>query len=120
MTDGRYQEYEPERKTRRRPADGDDEADVDIRKRPADLGDNAGMRMLLPVGRSVWAIAAGYLGLVSVLCVPGPLALFAGIMAVREIRRDPTKHGMGRAIFGIIMGGFGTALLLFALFGMLM
>jgi hypothetical protein len=33
-------------------------------------------------------------------------------MAVREIRRDSTKHGMGRAVFGIIMGGIGTALLL--------
>src|SRR4051812_21407307 len=30
-----------------------------------DIGDDAGMRMLLPVGRSGWAIAAGYLGLFS-------------------------------------------------------
>jgi hypothetical protein len=76
-----------------------------------DIGDDVGIRMLLPVGRSGWAIAAGYLGLVSVLCIPGPLALFAGIMAVIEIRRDPKKHGMGRAIFGIVMGGIGSVLL---------
>ncbi|MBI2804957.1 MAG: DUF4190 domain-containing protein [Planctomycetes bacterium] len=46
----------------------------------------------------------------SVLCLPAPFTLLAGILALREIRRDPTKHGMGRAIFGIIMGGIGTAL----------
>lgn len=60
----------------------------------------------------MWAIAAGYLGLFSVLCLPGPLALFCGIMAVREINRNPKKHGMGRAIFGIVMGAFATVLLL--------
>lgn len=30
---------------------------------PQRLGDNAGVRMLMPVGRSGWAIAAGYFGL---------------------------------------------------------
>ncbi|MSU76821.1 MAG: DUF4190 domain-containing protein [Gemmataceae bacterium] len=81
-----------------------------VRKRQ-DIGDDAGMRMLLPVGRSAWAIAAGYLAFFSVLCIPSPFALLAGLMAVREIRRDPTKHGMGRAIFGILMGGIGSILL---------
>jgi predicted acyltransferase len=64
--------------------------------------------MLLPVGRSGWAIAAGYLGLISVLCIPSPFALLAGILAVREMRRNPKKRGMGRAVFGIVMGGIGT------------
>jgi hypothetical protein len=73
------------------------------------------MRMLLPVGRSFWAIAAGYLGLFSLLIIPAPLALICGIMAVREIRRNPDKHGMGRAVFGIMMGGIGTAFILFIL-----
>ena len=118
MTDARYQEDEPNRKAPRRPADEDDEPDVDIRRRQPDIGADAGMRLLLPVGRSAWAIAAGYLGLMSVMCVPAPLALFCGIMAVREMRRDPSKHGMSRAIFGIVMGGIGTALLLFGLVGM--
>ena len=92
--------------------DDDDDFEPDIRKRQPGIGDDAGIRMLLPVGRSGWAIAAGYLGLFSLLCLPSPLALLAGIMAIREIRRDPTKHGMGRAIFGIVMGGLGTALIL--------
>ncbi len=69
------------------------------------------LRYLLPVGRSGWAIAAGYLGLFSVLCVPAPLALLTGILAVRDIRRNPKKTGMGRAIFGIVMGSLGTFVL---------
>jgi hypothetical protein len=80
-------------------------------RRERDLGDDAGMRMLLPVGRSGWAIAAGYLGLISVLCIPAPLALITGILAIREMRHNPKKHGMGRAVFGIVMGGLGTVAL---------
>jgi hypothetical protein len=75
--------------------------------------------MLLPVGRSGWAIAAGYLGLISVLCIPAPLALIAGILAIREMRRNPKQHGMGRAVFGIIMGGIGTVALVFVIVGII-
>ncbi len=39
------------------------------------LGDDPAMRWILPVGRSGWAIAAGYLGLFSVLGVFGPFAI---------------------------------------------
>ena len=76
------------------------------------------MRMLFPVGRSGWAIASGYLGLISVLCLPSPLALITGILAIREMNRNPKKHGMGRAIFGIVMGTIGTICLLFVLYAM--
>lgn len=77
------------------------------------LGQNAGARWLLPVGRSGWAIAAGYLGLLSVLLVPAPFALLLGILAIRDIKKNPQRHGMGRAIFGIVMGViFSIALLL--------
>jgi hypothetical protein len=75
------------------------------------------MRLLLPVGRSGWAIAAGYLGLISVLCIPAPLALLAGILAIRDMRRNPKLHGMGRAVFGIVMGTLGTIFLLIGLAG---
>lgn len=81
---------------------------------PQSMGDDAMMRMLLPVGRSGWAIAAGYLGLFSFLAVPAPLALITGILAVLDIRRNPKKHGMGRAVFGIVMGVLGTAALIAA------
>jgi hypothetical protein len=75
--------------------------------------------MLLPVGRSGWAVAAGYLGLISVLLVPAPFALLTGILAVREMRRNPRKHGMGRAVFGIVMGALFSVLLVLALVGIL-
>jgi hypothetical protein len=79
------------------------------------LGDDAGMRLLLPVGRSPLAIIAGYLGLVSVLLIPAPFALLFGILAVLDMRRHPEKHGMGRAIFGIVMGGLFTVIVLIML-----
>lgn len=81
-----------------------------------DIGQDATMRMLLPVGRSGWAIAAGYLGLISVSLVPAPLALVLGVVAVRDIRRNPHQHGMGRAVFGIVMGALGTLGLLMMLY----
>ncbi|HEV7405018.1 MAG TPA: hypothetical protein VGO11_18890 [Chthoniobacteraceae bacterium] len=82
----------------------------------ARLGDTALERMLLPVGRSAWAIAAGYLGLFSLIVLPAPIALVISIIAIIDIRNSRTdahpKHGMGRAIFGLIMGLLGTGVLL--------
>jgi hypothetical protein len=80
---------------------------------PPGMGADAGMRMLLPVGRSGWAIAAGYLGLFSVLIIPAPIAVIIAIIAIRDMKRHPEKHGMGRAIFGLVMG----LLVTIALFG---
>jgi hypothetical protein len=78
---------------------------------PAPLGADPMMRVILPVGRSGWAIAAGYLGLFSLLFVFAPFAVFCAVMAIRDIRRNPHKHGMGRALFGLVMGVLGTAVL---------
>jgi hypothetical protein len=78
---------------------------------PPRLEDDRVMRMLLPVGRSGLAIAAGYAGLFAVLLPLAPIALLLGILAVRDLRRHPEKHGMGRAVFALIMGGLGTLLL---------
>ncbi len=66
------------------------------------------MRLVLPIGVSGWAMAAGYLGLFSVLLVPAPFSLAAGILALRDIKANPKKHGKGRAIFGIVMGTLGV------------
>ncbi len=68
------------------------------------IGDDAGIRMLIPVGRSGWAIAAGYLGLISVIVLPAPFAIVFGCIAIRDIKKNPNKHGLGRAYFGLIMG----------------
>jgi len=79
------------------------------------MGYDATMRLLLPVGRSTWAIAAGYLGLFSIGMIPAPISIIISIIAIRDIRRSKlttkVKHGMGRAIFGLVMGILGTLLL---------
>jgi hypothetical protein len=70
------------------------------------------MRWLLPVGRPASAIAAGYLGLFSLL--PNPFtalpAVICGCVALRTLDRRPDLIGRGRAIFGIVVGGLDLAL----------
>jgi hypothetical protein len=63
---------------------------------------------ILPVNTSGWAIAAGYLGLFSLLIVPGPFALATGILAVRHIARNPGMRGKVRAWLGIVLGTLGS------------
>ncbi len=83
------------------------------------LGDDRTMRMLLPVGRSGWAIAAGYLGLFALIIFPAPLALIVSLIAIWDIRRTRgsahPKRGLGRAIFGLVVGIIGSAALAFIL-----
>ena len=87
------------------------------------IEDDPGMRLLLPVGRSGLAIAAGYVGLISVLLFPAPVALLLGILAIFDIRKSRAtpqpKHGMGRAIFGIVMGALFTPFLIMMLIAIL-
>lgn len=78
---------------------------------PAKLATEDPLRFVVPLNPSGWAIAAGYLGLFSVLIVFAPFAIFAGIMALRDIQKNPGKTGKGRAIFGLIMGVVGFVLL---------
>ena len=73
------------------------------------------LRMAIPIGRSWWAIAAGYFGLFSLIVLPAPIALILGLVALNDIRQNPEKLGKGRAVFGLIMGTLGTLLLLFIL-----
>jgi hypothetical protein len=65
-------------------------------------------RMLLPVGRPLSAIAAGYLGLFAFFPILGAVAGFAalacGLVALKKIKADPSLSGLGRAWFGIIAG----------------
>jgi hypothetical protein len=83
------------------------------------IGEDAGMRMLIPVGRSGWAIAAGYLGLFSVLGCVAPISIIISIIAIRDIKAHPDRHGMGRAIFGLVMGILGTGILVMMVIGMM-
>lgn len=70
---------------------------------------------MLPVGRSGLAIAAGYLGLFSVLLFPAPFALVLGILALRDLKKHPQKMGSVRAWLGVIAGAIGTVVLLLVL-----
>jgi hypothetical protein len=85
------------------------------------MGADPVVRALLPVGRTPLSIVAGYLGLLSIMCIPSPIALAVGIWAVIDLRKRPGMHGMGRAVFGVVMGAIGTVAMLFwlvaALFG---
>jgi hypothetical protein len=81
------------------------------------LGSDPVARALLPVGRSGWAIAAGYLGLFSLLFVPAPLAVVVSLVAIFHLRRRRDLHGWGRAVFGLVLGLLGSAALLFFLLG---
>jgi hypothetical protein len=36
-----------------------------------------------------------------------------GILAIRDIKKHPKKHGMGRAIFGLVSGIIFTVPLIF-------
>jgi hypothetical protein len=88
------------------------------RPKPYDIRQDAAMRMLMPVGRSAWAIAAGHAGLFSFILIGAPFAPIFGIPGIREIRKsrstDQPKFGMGRAIFGIVMGALVCLLALWA------
>ncbi len=75
---------------------------------------SAGMRMLMPVGRSGWAIAAGYAGLFGLTIILAPIALVLGIVAMVDLKKNPKQHGWGRAVFGTLIGVLGTGLLIAA------
>jgi hypothetical protein len=63
---------------------------------------------------SYWSVVAGYLGLVSLACLPlGPLAIAAGVMGLRQIRVASASAGRVRAWVGIITGVAGSLGLLF-------
>jgi hypothetical protein len=75
----------------------------------SNMADDLALRMLIPIGRSVHSIIAGYLGLLSLGCCPlGPFAILFGVLAVLDIRKNPKKGGIVRAIVGIVLGSIGT------------
>lgn len=72
----------------------------------------ATLRWCVPLGRSGWAIAAGYLGLLSFIPFVGVMAIICGFLGLLSIAKDPQKLGKGRAWFGIVSGAGFTILYL--------
>jgi|GEM_PF-4832100 len=71
-----------------------------------------GLEMLVPVNRALLAIVAGYLGLCSLLLIPGPIAVAVSLMALRQLKTKPDVGGRGRAWFGLIAGSVASLILL--------
>ena len=68
------------------------------------------LHWVVPAGRSWQTIAAGYVGLISLLAFPlGPVAIALGVFGLRAASRQGS-HGRGRAIFGIVTGCIGSLL----------
>ena len=67
------------------------------------------MRMLVPVGRRPLAVIAGYVALFGLVIFPlAPIVLVLGLLAIRDIRSHPDSHGMGRAVFAVVVGALWT------------
>ncbi len=65
-------------------------------------------QFLMPVNRPISAIAAGYLGLFSLLPFFGLIAIIVALIALRTLKQDPELAGRGRAWFGLIAGIVST------------
>ena len=74
---------------------------LDPELRDADAGADAVNRFLLPGGRPASAIAAGYLGLFSLLPFFGVFAIIVSLVAFHALKENPQAHGRGRAWFGL-------------------
>ncbi len=100
------------RRPRRPPEDSDEYDDYPRpRRRPREDELDPALKMVVPLNTSALAIIAGYIGLVSVLCLPAPFALLFGILALVHLKKNPKLDGKVRAIFAIVMGAvFSTVL----------
>lgn len=88
--------------------------DEDFRPRKKSPG--AVDRMLVPVGRPISAIAAGYcalFGIIPMLGLPFSIAaVVCGVVALKSINANRELSGKGRAWFGIILGTIEIVFLL--------
>ena len=78
-----------------------------------------GLTGILPTHTNGWAIAAGYLGLFSLLALPGPFAAACGIIALKKLRLNPDQRGHVRAWIGIVLGSLGSLGLVIGIISMI-
>jgi hypothetical protein len=110
IPDKREEEDDRPRRRRRRDDDDFEEDRPRGRRRVEENSGDGGLQFVVPVNTSGLAIAAGYMGLISVLCLPAPISLILGILALRHLKKNPKMHGHARAIFAIVMGVIFTVL----------
>ena len=102
----------------RRRDDYDDDDDEDRPRRPRrrddDDDDDDDYEQESPVSTIIpykngMALAAYYCGVFSLIpCLGGllgPAAFILGILGLRFVKKNPTAHGTGHAIAGIVLGG---------------
>jgi hypothetical protein len=81
------------------------------RRRPRDVRNDPteeALSWIVPMRESLWAIAAGYMGLFAcfplVGLLPAILGIVLGIVALKDIKRNRGRRGAFRAWFGIVLG----------------
>jgi hypothetical protein len=80
---------------------------------PQSESNNEALSLLIPVGQSGWAIAAGYLGLFSLLL--WPLGFVAVLASYKALSRRRTGAGMVRIVTGFVGGSVGICISLLIL-----
>lgn len=89
-------------------------ARLEGRSPPTGKASDDGLKYIVPIGASGFAIAASWVGVFSLFTLaPAPIAIGLGILALRDVQKHPTKSGKGRAWFGIISGSFAIGFLIF-------
>lgn len=72
---------------------------------------NRGLEMVMPINRSGWALAAGYVALFSIPFVfLAPVAVILGIIGLLDLKKNPSRAGRGRCWFAVIYGGLTIVL----------
>jgi hypothetical protein len=99
-----------EPRVKKRPRDEDEADDYDDappqrRKKSGNKGE--GIAKVIPYKNKL-ALMAYYIGVFSFIPVAcfilGPIAFILGVFGLIKARNSPKAHGMGHAIFGIILG----------------
>lgn len=70
-----------------------------------------GLEMVIPINRSGWALAAGYVALFSIPFVfLAPIGVALGIVGLVDLKKNPSRAGRGRCWFAVIYGGLTMVL----------
>lgn len=71
------------------------------------------LEAFVPINRSAWAVAAGWIALFNIpFVITAPVGIVFAILGLRSIKQHPEKIGKGRCWFAIV---YGAAVLLFVI-----